>query len=187
MALRNSYGIPYKSRAVKTTNTRADADIQSVLDSLRRVVHAMRVSGRALASSSKLSAAQLFVLRSLADVDALSMNDLAARTMTHQSSVSVVVARLVEAKLVARRRAADDGRRVEVALTKRGRAALAGAPDPAQERWIATLRALPTSDRKALAKGLERWVAALGLDEAPAVMFFEDAPRARKAKGASHA
>jgi DNA-binding MarR family transcriptional regulator len=68
-----------------------------------------------------VSAAQLLVLDKLADAPAQSVNDLAERTLTHQSTVSVVVKRLVRRGLVRRQRSQTDGRRTELALTTAGR------------------------------------------------------------------
>ena len=72
------------------------------------------------------------MLQQLAAAPAKSVNELADRTYTHQSSVSVVVRRLVEQGLVARRRASDDGRRRELSLTAAGRRLVARAPMPAK-------------------------------------------------------
>ena len=71
-------------------------EVQAVLDGVRRIVHALRASSRRAEQDYGLSGAQLFVLQRLADAPALSVNELAARTHTHQSSVSTVVAKLVE-------------------------------------------------------------------------------------------
>src|SRR3954449_11206732 len=79
-------------------------DIRDVMDAIRRIVRVLRVSSRAAEKQGGLSGAQLFVLHKLADAPALSLNELADRTRTHQSSVSVVVQRLVDRELVARAR-----------------------------------------------------------------------------------
>jgi tetratricopeptide (TPR) repeat protein len=63
---------------------------------LREIVQALRESSRRAEQRLGISGAQLFVLEKLADAPSQSLNDLAARTFTHQSSVSTVVARLVE-------------------------------------------------------------------------------------------
>src|SRR5262249_57939376 len=99
-----------------------------VLDSLRRIVRSFRVSARAVEGRLGISAAQLFVLHQLAESDASSIDELAARTLTHQSSVSVVVSRLAERGLVIRRTARDDARRTEIALSAAGRAVAARPP-----------------------------------------------------------
>src|SRR5580658_6655719 len=78
-------------------------DIRVVMDALRRVVRALRLTARDAERSAGISGAQLFVLQSLADQAAASLNELAERTLTDQSSVSVVVKRLVARRLVARK------------------------------------------------------------------------------------
>jgi DNA-binding MarR family transcriptional regulator len=127
-----------------------------------------------------LSGAQLFVLQKLAVEPALSVNELAERTLTHQSSVSVVVQRLLAKGLVARRWSPEDGRRAVVSLTRRGQALLKKAPGAAQDRLIAGLLRLGATERRTLAKGLERLLQAMGEGAAPAPMFFEEPPRRRR-------
>src|SRR5205814_5128834 len=85
-----------------TTGRRTDVT-RAAMDSIRRVVQALRVSSRAAEQRVGLSGAQLFVLQRLAASPAMSINDLAEGTVTHQSSVSVVRRRLVERGLVRRR------------------------------------------------------------------------------------
>lgn len=67
-----------------------------------------------------LSLAQLFVLQELDKREAQSLNELAERTATHQSSVSVVVRRLVERGLVTWVADTEDRRRVQLAVTPAG-------------------------------------------------------------------
>jgi DNA-binding MarR family transcriptional regulator len=150
--------------------------VKVVLDGIRRIVQALRASSRAAEKKVGLSAAQLFVLLKLSGEEALSINELAARTLTHQSSVSVVVARLVEQGLVARRRSSLDGRRVELTLTRRGRAVLSKAPQAAQDRLIEAIESLPRTERRALARNLDRLSRALLVEGPmlPPTMLFED-------------
>jgi DNA-binding MarR family transcriptional regulator len=163
-----------------TTPERPDDDTARAMDALRRLVRALRTSARDAERAHAVSAAQLFVLRELAAAPGLSFGDLARRTHTRQSSVSEVVARLVEAGLVARTTATDDGRRRELTLTARGRAIAESAAATMPERLVQSLDALPATTRGALADGLQRWVDAAGLaDVAPAMFFERPAPRRR--------
>jgi DNA-binding MarR family transcriptional regulator len=163
-----------------------DAATRSVLDSIRRIVRALRVSSRAAEKQVGLSGAQLFVLQRLADGGgrALSLNELAARTVTDQSSVSVVVQRLVRLGLVRAARSRADGRRMELGLTAAGRraAARSSASGAAQERLIAALGRMGAASRRRLAGLLERVVREAGIDvDGAAEMFFEsDARPVRK-------
>jgi DNA-binding MarR family transcriptional regulator len=163
-----------------------DPATRAVLDSIRRIVRALRESSRKTERSVGLGAAQLFVLQRLAGAAPLSLNELAERTLTHQSSVSVVVSRLVRSGLVARRRAAADGRRVAITLTPTGREVLSRAPAAAQDRLIGALGLLDVAARKDLARHLGRLVEAMALPLHHPPMFFERAPRApqvQKRKG----
>ncbi len=150
-------------------------DLHIILDALRHIVRDLRVSSRAAEARVGLSAAQLFALHRLADCQAPSLGELAERTFTHQSSVSVVVRRLVERRLVARRASRADGRRIELALTPAGRALLRRAPAAAQERLVAALSRLSPPERHRLARSLSRVAREMGADGRVAAMFFEDA------------
>src|SRR5690242_18689194 len=101
------------------SNTSRAVDTQTALDAIRRIVQALRESSRWSERHVGLSAAQLFVLRTLGDAPGISINDLATRTHTHQSSVSTVVTRLVEGGLVRRLRSGEDARSVTLSLSAR--------------------------------------------------------------------
>ena len=155
-------------------------DIQTFLDAFRRIVQALRVAERAAHRVAGISAAQLFVLRCLAAAgEALDLRALAARTHTHHSSVSVVVQRLVEQRLVSRRRAAGDARRVEVRLTAAGARVLRRSPAAPQQRLIAYLESLPPARRRRLATDHAALAAAVSDGSGPAPMFFA-AERSRR-------
>jgi DNA-binding MarR family transcriptional regulator len=156
-------------------SSRTDAELSAVLNSTVRLTAALNRSARQAREHVGLTGAQLFVVRLLAEAPAQSVNDLAARTGTHQSTVSVLVSRLVARGLVARSTDAADGRRVTLALTPAGRALTRKAPTPAYARLADALRRLPQRERRALAQSLARLLDELGeggqapgmLDEPP--------------------
>jgi DNA-binding MarR family transcriptional regulator len=147
------------------------------MDSIRRIVRALRETSRAAEQRFGVSAAQLFVLHQLQARGAQTIGELAASTATHQSSVSVVVQRLVDAGLVKRSTSELDRRRREVALTARGTRLLGRAPDVAQERLLRGLASLPAAELHQLASALTSLVTAMGAEGEPASMFFEDGGR----------
>src|SRR6478672_11173826 len=134
-----------------------------LFNSLRRLVNTIHAESRETQRAQGVTAAQLFVLSELKRSPSLSINALAERTMTHQSTVSVVVRRLVRRKLVKKIRAEDDARRVELTLTATGTALLKRAPEVLQVRLANAIGALGSSDRRALADGLEHLVSELGV------------------------
>jgi DNA-binding MarR family transcriptional regulator len=193
--------VPYmgshKAAATAATAPRREVgggrqDVRSILDSIRRIVRALRVASRAAEKEVGLTGAQLFVLHHLAEAPALSLNDLAERTKTHQSSVSVVVQRLVDRGLVARERSGSDARRVELTLTTQARALLRKSPGAAQDRLIDAVERMPPTSRRRLAGLLDGLVRDIGADEGAVPMLFEEetgadrnpaAARARRRRG----
>ncbi len=144
------------------------------LRALRRLVRALRLADRAAESRLGLSAAQVFVLERLAEGPVGSMAELASRTLTDASSVSVVVHRLVERGLVVRVPATDDARRMTLRLSAAGKRLLAGAPRSPQVDLIAALDDLSAPQRRELERLLERVVRGMGIDDdAHTPMFFE--------------
>lgn len=155
-----------------------------VLDAIRRIVQALRESSREAEKRAGLSGAQLFVLRTVAESPGLSLNELAERTRTHQSSVSAVVTRLVREGLIERGTAPGDARRAEIRLSAPGRSRLRSAPRTAQERLVATVDALPAVDRARLASVLDGLVRGMALPKRRPAMFFEEQARGRKRRRA---
>jgi MarR family transcriptional regulator, lower aerobic nicotinate degradation pathway regulator len=147
----------------------------TAMNAVRSIVRALRVSSRMIEGRMGISGAQLFVLQQLAERPAHSLNDLAERTATHQSSVSVVVRRLVDHGYVSRTTSDVDRRRVELALTDKGRQVLAGAPTTVQVKLLRGARALTADQRKALAELLQSWVQAAGIEDAAPPLLGEDA------------
>jgi MarR family transcriptional regulator, lower aerobic nicotinate degradation pathway regulator len=166
----------------KPRGTAAQRAGASALDSMRRIVRALGISARTAERSIGITGAQLFVLRVLDAHPAQSLNELAALTFTHQSTVSVVVDRLVSRGFVTRSRSDTDGRRVVLALTAAGRRALRHAPPPTQLRLITAINALPPARRRELAKALKRVVGAMDLGGGTTGLPFDEleSPRARR-------
>lgn len=150
-----------------------DGDVARAMNAVRAVVRALRINTRAIELEIGISLAQLFVLQQVAERPAESLNDLAERTATHQSSVSVVVRRLVERGFVTRRPSATDKRRVQIALTPAGQKLLVGAPRTIQTRLISALDTLSPDERHTLANLLTKWLDAAGLSYASPPMMGE--------------
>ena len=164
------------------TKTSAVQETRTALEALRRIVQALRVTARDAELRHGLSAAQIFVLHLLARDGAASVNELAERSFTHQSSVSVVVARLAAAGLVVSHRSEADRRRAEIALSAPGRALLRRIPEPAQTGLVAAIERVPPDERRQLAHGLEALVREMGIDRGIAGMFFEDGATRSRAR-----
>ena len=149
-------------------------ETRNILNAIRRLVQTIRVASRDSEKTVGLSAAQLFVLRKLDEEGDLSLYDLADATLTHQSSVSVVVTKLVERGLIKRLRSKNDGRQLVLNVTPKGLALLKKAPKPAQDGLIVGIEALDPKSRKELDRSLAKLVETLHLPtDKPAPMLFD--------------
>jgi len=149
--------------------------IAEIMDSIRAVVRALRINTRAIEKQLGISLAQLWVLQILAEKPAESLNELAVATATHQSSVSVVVRRLVDRSLVTRTTAHRDKRRVRIELTDAGRSLLGKAPPTVQMSLVDGLRRLTPEGRHELGTLMREWLNLSGLDlNAAPPMLMED-------------
>jgi len=150
------------------------------LRSIRALVAALSRSARTVEQRTGVTNAQLFLLRELAADRAMSINDLAARALTGQNTVSMIVARLVEQGLVTRRRSENDARRVEVRLTPQGRKLVNRAPEPPTARLLHAIRRMSRDQLRALNRSLGALARLMELPEHDGErMLFDGAPAAR--------
>ena len=153
-----------------STDHSSTSEAQAIMDSLRRIVQALR---RASTQFEGLTSAQTFVLRMIASREGASVNDVAALTHTHQSTASEMVARLEAGGLIERRTAVDDRRRVSLFLNEAGHRAMRNQTRTPQESLIEAIAAMEDENRTALADGLRALTHAAGLDDTAPPLFFE--------------
>jgi DNA-binding MarR family transcriptional regulator len=157
-------------------------DTAACLDSIRRIVQAIRKSAGQTQVRTGLSSAQLFVLASLAESPSSSLTDLGRRTFTDRTSVAGVVEKLVRRRLVRRSRAADDRRSAALSITPDGRARVKRAPTAAGAHLRDAIEGLRPAKLRQLATALADLVDAMGLSAAPAPMLFSVNGRSRRSQ-----
>lgn len=148
------------------------------VDCIRRLVNALGESARTVEQRTGLTNAQLFLLRQLAREQELTINELAERALTQQSTVSLLVRRLEQSGYVQRTRSRDDGRRVCVALTARGRTIIARAPKPPLARMIDAIDHIAASDVESLIQGLSALLKEMHVPPVNAPLFERGRRRA---------
>jgi DNA-binding MarR family transcriptional regulator len=159
----------------QAADSTVQAESQIVLDAIRKMVRSLREASKQAEKTLGLSAAQLFVLNKLAESDKpLSINDLAQKTLTHQSSVSVVVTKLVKQNLVVRMTSPTDKRAVALQLSTKGEEVIRGAPQVIQQRLVEGISSLTPQERHGLVKGLQALIEKSGLQKEEPALFFED-------------
>ena len=159
------------TRATKPSQQEARS---TVLNAVRRLSRGLRLAAQETQAAAGVSAAQLFVLRTLEDGESASVSELAERTMTDRSSVASVVERLIGARLVSRQPSESDRRRASIVITAKGRAVLRKAPAAPTTLLLNALESLSPSELRTVASGLTTLVEAMGLEKGPAYMLFEE-------------
>jgi DNA-binding MarR family transcriptional regulator len=148
-------------------------DLSRALNAVRRMVRGLRSAAEAVERELKISGAQLFVLKELADVPDQSVKDLASVTMTTHSTVSQVVSQLLAKGLVTRTSDAADRRRALLRLTRLGLSLVRRSPRVIQADLIEGFSTLRPSERRGLANGLEKWLDASGMARVQSTMLFD--------------
>ncbi len=171
------YGTPYKCKHEISNGSIfvKRSDSQLILDAIRRIVRALRNFSKASERDFGLGTAQIFVLQKLMESGkSLTINELAEATLTHQSSVSVVVSKLVSRKLIDRTTDKNDTRSVRISITPEGKYLLTKSPPSFQERLTRAISEMSSRQRKGLIDGLQSLIAKAGMEDDEAPMLMED-------------
>jgi len=152
---------------------RAHAARTRAINCVRRLVSALRQSARAVESKTGVTNAQLLVLQQLAHANGLTINEIAARTMTIQSTASLVVTRLVNEGLATRERSADDGRKSVVRVTAHGRRIASTGPASPGTRLLEAIEEMAPADREALSRGIGALLKAMHVPARGATLLFD--------------
>jgi DNA-binding MarR family transcriptional regulator len=160
--------------AASRSDRAATEDAKSILNRVRQLVRALRTFDRQAQSRFGVGAAQMFILHVLQHDGELSMNELADRTATDQSSVSLAVGKLVADEYVRRSVSEEDRRQVRLSLTPKGRALVKRSPPAAQERIMESVQAMPRASRAQLMTLLDQLMAGMVPDDGQTPMLFQD-------------
>ena len=149
-------------------------EARRVLNAFRSLTRELRLADRSGVKRYGLGSAQIYVLHQLAAESPLSVNDLAERTATDQSTVSVVVSKLEEKGFVDRRRSRLDGRRVELSLSRKGRSVASRLPLPFQASFLDALEKIDEVRLREAADTLEHALKKMGAAAGAPPMLLED-------------
>lgn len=151
------------------TNT----SVTQILDSLRVIVQALSTASRVSEREAGITGAQRFILQKLGDAGELTVNDLAAQTHTHQSTVSTVLTKLEKKGLITRTRSLSDGRVQLLKITAEGKTKLRRKQDTVQDRLIHSIEGLSSEERRQCAALLSKLLLGAGLESVPTSLFLE--------------
>lgn len=138
---------------------------EAALIALRQILRATDINSRMLAREVGLTTSQLIILQIIARTKDAMPSQLARDATLTQATVTSLIDKLEAAGLVERRRDTEDRRRVFIDLTKKGRDALASAPDLLQDRFVTRFAQLPDWEQSYLIAALERVATILDAEE----------------------
>lgn len=168
---------------VKRMDRSAMDDAKAILNRVRQLVRALRTFEKQAQSRFGFGAAQMFILHVLHHEDDLSLNELADRTATDQSSASLAAGKLVSEGYIRRTPSEEDRRQVRLSLTAKGRALVRKAPPAAQERIMESVEAMPSSERAQLMALLDKLMSGMApAENGRSPMLFQDEEREGKKK-----
>lgn len=129
-----------------------------ILRALRRIIQAVDVHSRKLASVHKITAPQLVTLLWVVEAGSSTASDIAKQIHLSNSTVVGILDRLEAKGLVRRERGTHDRRLVHICATEAGIRLAETAPSPLQDVLAQALHALPELEQTAIALSLERIV-----------------------------
>jgi len=128
---------------------------------LKRLQQALRAAMDETLRQRGLTTPQYAALSALEQVPGLSNAELARRCFVTPQTMNEVVANLAAAGLVTRRRAAADGRVVQIYLAPQGQRLLADCHRAVETIEMRMISGVTVAERHALTDGLRRCIAAL--------------------------
>ena len=131
---------------------------RAVAESVRGIHRILQVANffsRKVLREYGLSGTQLWALRSIRDGECTTVSDLARRTHLPRATVSCLVDFLEERGLARLRRAAGEGRTVDLRLTAAGRRLLSKAPEPPRSIIVRGVEGLSAEDLSCVRRSME--------------------------------
>lgn len=149
----------------------------AILNSCRQLVSLVHKTSRATEKELGLSSAQLYVLSIIGDsASAVSVNDLATITRTHQSSVSVVVKKLLEKEFISTRPSKEDARRLEIRILSKGKKLLleSAAMQTLPDTFLKAIREFRADEAKDLKRLLGQLLEAAAVKDEDVSLFLDN-------------
>ncbi|MEA3545184.1 MAG: MarR family winged helix-turn-helix transcriptional regulator [Thermodesulfobacteriota bacterium] len=129
-----------------------------ILQSLRRIIRAVDIHSRKLATQHKITGPQLACLMVVKEEAPLMSGHLAKKVYLSPSTVVGIVDRLEEKKMVVRNRSSKDRRQVYISITSKGEQLIADAPSLLQDTLAEGLVKLPEIEQVSITMALEKLV-----------------------------
>jgi DNA-binding MarR family transcriptional regulator len=139
--------------------------MKDIFMDLRRIMRAMDVYSRQLATSHGLTGPQMLCLREITTHGSLTTGTLARGMALSPATLTGILDRLEARGLVSRERRPEDKRRVLVSLTPHGRQMAQELPSPLQDRFGSRMTKLSIDEQTAIRVALGSVARMMELEE----------------------
>ncbi|MCV6590909.1 MAG: MarR family transcriptional regulator [Marinobacterium sp.] len=136
-----------------------------VLVSLRRLIRAVDLHSRRLASEYGLTGPQALLLKAIITKPGLSAGELARQLSLSQATITDILKRLEQRELVRRERADSDRRKVFVYATDNAHTIIDAAPPLLQDKFVERFSRLEDWEQMMLLSSLQRVATMMDAEE----------------------
>ena len=147
-----------------------------ILRSLRRIIRAVDLHSRRLATQHNVTGPQLTCLLQVVHDGPTTVTTLARAVHLSPSTVIGILDRLEAKGLISRQRDVQDRRKVLVTATDGGLAIADSAPSPLQDTLAEALQVLPEAEQETIAASLQRVVELMEARHLDAAPILETGP-----------
>jgi DNA-binding MarR family transcriptional regulator len=146
---------------------------QELLIALRKVIRAIDLHSKHLSKTSGLTSPQLLIMLEIDKMSGVNSSQVAKSVNLSAATVTNILDRLENKKLVSRVRDTQDKRKVGLYLTDQGKALLLNAPQALQEHFIENFSSLAEWEQSQLLSSLERLAEMMDANEIDAAPVLE--------------
>lgn len=147
--------------------------VDEVLTSLRRVIRAIDLHSQHLVKTANVTGPQLRLLQLMNAEGQPTVSDLAKKMSLSQATVTNIMDRLENRKLITRVRSTHDKRKVHPGLTDEGRAILAKTPTPLQDSFVRKFDGLKSWEQNMIIASVQRIAEMMDAGEIDAAPFLD--------------
>jgi DNA-binding MarR family transcriptional regulator len=139
--------------------------IKEIIFLIRKLMHGAELYTKELNKKYSITSAQLNCLLALHENGPLPPSQIARRMMVNSSTVTGVIDRLEQKKLVRRQRNSPDRRIINIQLTPDGKKMAEVAPPPIQQRVVDGLQQLSSKELNQIILSLQKLTQMLDLQD----------------------
>ena len=144
-----------------------------VLVSLRQIIRATDIHSKQMVKKSGLTIPQIMVLKAIYELGDVTIKRISAEVSLSQATVTTILNRLEERKIVERVRSCIDKRIVNVRLAQKGSEALADAPSLLHEKFIENFESLAEWEQTQILSSLQRVASMMDAEEIDAAPMLD--------------